>query len=244
MKVLYMSLFALMLLQSTASTIQSGYASKDDFHEKLSSNAMGSKSRRLTRRVYISEEEELTPRAARVRRKLGYFIDELKVFVRDLSFDYENFDLKSKDLRLHLSNVEAEVANLPFTYSIAKQLVYAKGVYELMLLSARIAMVYCHGNHEQILLRKVTQLNMGLFYLQDSHGDPNTEMEENAETVHRLMRVVNYMRELYEQMKNVSIDLHENLRTQLEKAESNLLVLSLPIWFLGMPVYMGDSRTS
>ncbi|KAM9898107.1 hypothetical protein OXX79_006481 [Metschnikowia pulcherrima] len=193
----------------------------------------------------MPEEGELTPQAAWVREKMECFIEELKYFVRDTSFDYESFEAKSIDLKLYLSKVEAEVADLPFTYSISKQLVYAKDVYDVMLSSAQIASFYCHKTHEQTLLRKLVQLNMGLIYLQDSHGDPNTEMEGYAETVHRLTRVVKYMEELYEQVTNVSIEVRKNLQVQLEKAKNNLHVLSLPIRFPEVPIYyMGGARTS
>lgn len=245
MKASYISLFVLMVSRCMASSAPSKYASKFNIHETFISDAVGSKSSRLTRRIYMPEEEELTPQAAWVRDKMECFIEELKYFVRDTSFDYESFEAKSIDLKLHLSKVEVEVADLPFTYSISKQLVYAKDVYDVMLLSAQIASFYCHKTHEQTLLRKLVQLNMGLICFQDSHGDPNTEMEGYAETVHRLTRVVKYMGELYEQVTNVSIEVRKNLQVQLEKAKNNLHVLSLPIRFPEVPIYyMGEARAS
>ncbi|KAM9900405.1 hypothetical protein OXX69_009096 [Metschnikowia pulcherrima] len=226
-----MSLFVLMVTQSMALFSSREYVSESITSETFSSDGTRSKPHRLTRSVYIPEEEELTPQAAGVGENLELFIEGLKYFVRDVSFDYENFEAISKDLRLRLSNVEAEVASLTFTYSITNQLVYAKQVYDVMSRSATVASFYSHATHEQILLRKLIQLNVGLIYLQDSHGDPDIYMEGYAETVQRLKWVVDHFDRLYEEVTNVSFGVREILQTQLEAARNNLFVLSYPIWF-------------
>ncbi|KAM9927210.1 hypothetical protein OXX59_002696 [Metschnikowia pulcherrima] len=226
-----MSLFVLMVTQSMALFSSREYVSESNTSETFSSDGTRSKPHRLTRSVYIPEEEELTPQAAGVGENLELFIEGLKYFVRDVSFDYENFEAISKDLRLRLSNVEAEVASLSFTYSITNQLVYAKQVYDVMSRSATVASFYSHATHEQILLRKLIQLNVGLIYLQDSHGDPDIYMEGYAETVQRLKWVVDHFDRLYEEVTNVSFGVREILQTQLEAARNNLFVLSYPIWF-------------
>lgn len=164
-----------------------------------------------------------------LKERLESFIKAIKYFAREASFDLKGFEELATSLGIHLADVESWVHNLPPRSDIMEMLTYAREIFHTMISASYTIKYFNIERADQILLRKMTQLNVGLYHLQNSHGMPDVGVSGYANTVRRLIRVANYMSDLFPQFKNVSFGVRDAFQSLLKEARKTLLVLAAHI---------------
>ena len=183
----------------------------------------------LLKRYYVPDDERIEDKVVTVKQHLESFLKALKYFARDASFDLKGFEELATSLGIQLADLESWVHNLPPRSDIIDMLHYAEEIFHTMISASYTIKYFNIERADHILLRKMTQLNVGLYHLQNSHGFPDVAVSGYTNTVRRLIRVTNYMNELFPQFKYVSFGVRDAFQLQLKEARKTLLVLAAHI---------------
>ncbi|KAJ8146501.1 hypothetical protein OY671_000416 [Metschnikowia pulcherrima] len=181
------------------------------------------------KRYYVHDDEPIEDKVVILKERLESFIKAIKYFARDASFDFKGFEEMATSLSIQLADVESWVHNLPPRSDIMDMLHYAEEIFHTMISASYTIKYFNIERADHILLRKMTQLNVGLYHLQNSHGMPDVAVSGYANTVRRLIRVANYMSDLFQQFKNVSFGVRDAFQSSLKEARKTLSVLAAHI---------------
>ncbi|KAM9935181.1 hypothetical protein OXX80_005248 [Metschnikowia pulcherrima] len=181
------------------------------------------------KRYDAHDDEPIEDKVVILKERLESFIKASKYFARDASFDFKGFEESATSLGIQLADLESWVHNLPPRSDIMDMLQYAEEIFHTMISASYTIKFFNIERADHILLRKMTQLNVGLYHLQNSHGMPDVAVSGYTNTVRRLIRVTNYMNELFPQFKNVSFGVRDAFQLQLKEARKTLSVLAAHI---------------
>ncbi|KAM9905586.1 hypothetical protein OXX79_002073 [Metschnikowia pulcherrima] len=181
------------------------------------------------KRYDVHDDEPIEDKVVILKEQLESFIKAIKYFARDASFDFKGFEESATSLGIQLADVESWVHNLPPRSDIMDMLHYAEEIFHTMISASYTIKYFNIERADHILLRKMTQLNVGLYHLLDTHGLPDVAVSGYTNTVRRLIRVANYMSDLFPQFKNVSFGVRDAFQLQLKEARKTLSVLAAHI---------------
>ncbi|GEQ72740.1 hypothetical protein JCM33374_g6428 [Metschnikowia sp. JCM 33374] len=127
------------------------------------------------------------------------FLQQLKSFVNETSFDVFEFERQLPSLRDELSDINFFIHMRPLTRPILDQLAFAKHMFHVMEDSIEHLQTYNiisgPGNR---LAFKMTELNVRGLALHDSHGHPDVGVAGYADKVLRLWQDISDMRKMFE----------------------------------------------
>lgn len=154
------------------------------------------------------------------------FVDRLKSFVSDFSFDVAQFKLAIDDLEKELRDLSDWATTLRISRKLSKQLQFAQMMFLVMISSKALLNKYSHlnvpGNR---LIYKMTELNVRTLALHDTNGVLDLRTHKAVERVYALTESLHLWGQRFHSLIGVPDEMIMEFNTQMKYAENLLIYL-------------------
>ncbi|GEQ71346.1 hypothetical protein JCM33374_g5029 [Metschnikowia sp. JCM 33374] len=155
---------------------------------------------------------------------LDSFFDQLKAFVHETKFEVQEFEQRAEALEHKLEHIDQLVAKtIRNKKGLSKQLQFATHMFQAMVESIEPLKHYkVVGSPDQRILFYLYQLNVRIFALHDSHGNPDPTTDKYELKVASFTTSLRYYTERFYGLSNLSYGVRRMFRIQRTQAEKTL----------------------
>ncbi|GEQ70312.1 hypothetical protein JCM33374_g3988 [Metschnikowia sp. JCM 33374] len=162
---------------------------------------------------------------AEAETRLNKFVGRLMSFLVDDGFDRVGFSMDSDNLSKEISSLRQKVGMLPYSPKLTQHLAFAKRVFREMMNANKSLDFYSLAGPDQQLVRSITSLNLRLFKLYNSEGNPDSGMKNYASKVARFKSVLNIWRGIFDDLEVVPFNVWIFFENQLSEVNKSIEVL-------------------
>lgn len=183
----------------------------------------------LRRGVYIHKlgiDAPLTG-TEKAERMLTRFLERLKSYMNETDFDSRGFEAEQRILIKDLTNIEILAAKTQVPTQFNSRLEFAKMIYLAMYEASESLDFYVHMNSlEKDILCEVIRLNVRLFVLRDSYGDPDFQTPDYCRRLCQFLGILSTLEGQFKRIPEVFPVIKFMFRKQLRQAKTTIRVLS------------------
>ncbi|GEQ68281.1 hypothetical protein JCM33374_g1948 [Metschnikowia sp. JCM 33374] len=147
-------------------------------------------------------------------------IEHLQYFVNEAGFKSTRFEDQSEFLRSELSHLSSSVN--PSSQQSIHECNFANNMFTEMVDSVKNLNIYSQNGAEQVLVRKIINLNISLFGFYDSHGVPDPQIKGYESSLTRINSALSIWQGIFDDLDAVQEDLRSVFDKHLRAARSKL----------------------
>ncbi|KAJ8139934.1 hypothetical protein OY671_006868 [Metschnikowia pulcherrima] len=170
------------------------------------------------------------PDVEMIDNSLKSFAQHLKAFVASGEFAAEEFEWSAQKLEKKLLDIVDQVVRYHSCHDLVEQLQFSQHVYRSMMLAVPSLIHYDTSGSKGLQLTSFAiGLNVAIFGLFDSYGDPDYRARDYRSRVYTFMDVLEFRRLEFQSLSDVPFSIRYVFQEQILQADKSLKFLELYI---------------